>query len=385
MPPINVLIKPASSLCNLTCDYCFYCDEAEKRENSSYGFMSEETLKNVIRRTILKAEGQITYAFQGGEPTLCGVDFFEKVIKFQNQYNKNNIVVQNAIQTNGYLINDEWCSFLKKNNFLVGLSVDGIPQIHNSLRHERGTGKDTFDQVLSAANLMDKYKVEYNILTVVTADIVDNIAEVYDYYKKRGWNYQQYIACLDPLEEGHNKKDYSLTPEAYGEFLIKLFGLWYEDYKTGDFPYIRQFDNYIGIAAGYRPDACDMLGHCSMQNVIEADGSVYPCDFYVLDNYKLGNFNNDQLEVINNRRSEIKFIERSLNTSNECLKCDYFKMCRGGCFRHRDLNASTGVFDNYFCKSYKVFFENCYETIVLIGEKINTESNAIKRGEVKNK
>lgn len=357
-------------MCNMSCDYCFYCDEAKKREQASYGFMSEQTLKNVIRKTLLKAEGQISYAFQGGEPTLCGLDFYEKVMKYQKQYNKHHIKIDNVLQTNGYLIDKKWCQFFVENHFLIGLSVDGIPDIHNSLRHERGTGKNTFDRISEAADLMDQFHVEYNILTVVTSQIVENIAEIYAYYKKRDWNFQQYIACLDPLEEEHGKSKHALSPESYGRFLIELFGLWYQDYLKGKQPYIRQFENYIAIAAGHYPESCDQRGRCSIQNVVEADGGVYPCDFYVLDEYRLGSFNENRLEDIDEKRKELGFVERSLRLSEDCGNCKYFNLCRGGCQRHRDFNDTTGLYDNYFCKSFQMLFDKWADTIIEIGKSL---------------
>ena len=159
MPPISVLMKPSSGMCNMKCDYCFYCDETQKRIQESYGFMSEQTLKNVIRKTMLRAEGAVSYAFQGGEPTLRGIDFFEKVVEFEKQYNKHGIRVNNALQTNGYLINEAWCEFFQKNHFLIGLSVDGTKEIHDSYRHTKD-GKPTFDRIRHAAELMSHYGVD---------------------------------------------------------------------------------------------------------------------------------------------------------------------------------------------------------------------------------
>lgn len=217
MPPISVLMKPSSGMCNMKCDYCFYCDETQKRIQESYGFMSEQTLKNVIRKTMLRAEGAVSYAFQGGEPTLRGIDFFEKVVEFEKQYNKHGIRVNNALQTNGYLINEAWCEFFQKNHFLIGLSVDGTKEIHDSYRHTKD-GKPTFDRIRHAAELMSHYGVEYNILTVVNQKVASNITEIYEFYKKQGWNYQQYIACLDPLEEAHGENEYALKPSSTENF-----------------------------------------------------------------------------------------------------------------------------------------------------------------------
>ena len=266
--------------------------------------MSDETLKNVIRKTILRAEGVISYAFQGGEPTLRGLDFFKKAVAYEKQYNRNHIKVQNAFQTNGYLLDDEWCAFFKENNFLVGLSLDGIRETNDIYRHAAGCGS-VFERIFGAAKLLQKHGVEFNILTVVTGNTAAHIPEIYEFYRRNGLGYQQYIACLDPLEEPHGQNPYALSPKQYGEFLITLFHLWYKDWKRGRQPYIRQFENYIGILMGYRPEACDQCGICNIQNAVEADGSVYPCDFYVLDEYKLGNFNTDQLDSIDRKRKSV--------------------------------------------------------------------------------
>ena len=369
MPAVSVLMKPSSSMCNMSCDYCFYCDEAEKRSQKSFGFMSEQTLKNVIRRTILRAEGMISYAFQGGEPSLRRLDFFEKAVAFQKQYNKNHVQVHNAFQTNGFAIDEEWCRFFKEHHFLVGLSVDGTKEIHDSMRHTR-TGGGTFDLVEHAARLMDDHDVEYNILTVVTPQIVQNISGVYRAYKKRGWNFQQYIACLDPLGEGHGTTPYSLTPELYGRFLIDLFELWSRDLQTGSQPYIRQFENYVGLAAGYMAEACDQRGVCGIQNVVEADGSVYPCDFYMLDEYRLGNFDEDRLDQIDARRKELGFIERSRQLGQDCKGCPHFRLCRGGCQRSRDWKAAGGFSEPEFCSGSRRFFERCGDKIYEIAKKM---------------
>ena len=359
MPAISVMIKPSSGMCNMSCDYCFYRDETQKRSQESYGFMSEKTLKNVIRKTMLRAEGMISYAFQGGEPTLRGLAFFQKVVEYQNQYNKNKIQVHNALQTNGLLIDEDWCRFLKENHFLVGVSLDGTKEIHDTYRHTRKEGGPTFDLVCSAIRLMESSGVDFNILTVVNQAAAENIQEIYSFYRQKKWNYQQYIACLDPLDEPHGQNEYSLAPEQYGQFLIRLFRLWYKDWKKGRQPYIRQFENYIGILLGHFPEACDQRGTCSIQNVVEADGSVYPCDFYMLNDYCLGNFNENRLDEIDARRKEIGFLERSLKLDPDCKHCAYYRLCRGGCQRNRDWAPEIQAYQNYFCQSYRMFFDAC--------------------------
>ena len=284
-------------MCNSRCDYCFYCDETEKRKQESYGFMSEETLKNIIRRTLPRAEGGISYAFQGGEPTLRGLDFFRKVIEFEKSYNKHGIRIQNALQTNGTLLNEEWCDFLAENHFLVGISIDGISETHDKYRHFKGSERSAFEQVIKAAELMDRAGVEYNVLTVVNSATAATIARIYQFYREI----------------------------------------------------------------------------CGIQYVCEADGSVYPCDFYMLDEYRLGNFNTDRIYSIDSRRMKIGFLEESLKISDECRSCEYGAVCRGGCFRNRD-RTQTGSYLNYFCVSYKMFFQACLPRLSEIAKRISQNS-----------
>ncbi len=353
MLDISVLIKPASGMCNMSCDYCFYADEQKNRETENYGFMSFGTLKNVIRKTMANAERSITFAFQGGEPTLRGIDFFKEVIRLENRYNRRGIKVQNAMQTNGYDVDEKWCEFLHDNHFLAGLSVDGTKECHDAYRHTKD-GKGTSDRICRTAELFDRYGVEYNILTVVNRKVAAGIEQIYAFYKKKGWRYLQFIPCLEPFGAEPGKQKFSVTPEQYGTFLVRLYELWYEDYKKGEQPYIRQFENYAAILMGYLPEACDQRGTCGLQHVVEADGTVYPCDFYAVDEYRIGNFNENTFAEIQKKRDGIRFVERSENISGRCGRCDYYRLCRGGCQRNRVFDPETETYHNYFCESYQM-------------------------------
>lgn len=174
----NILIKPASGLCNMRCDYCFYCDEATKRNIPSYGMMEEKTIKNIIRKVLRQNVKNVCFAFQGGEPTLRGQDFFEKVIELENQYNTHHCSILNSLQTNGLCIDENWCSFFKKHNFLVGVSVDGIESVHNLYRHDKNE-QGTYHRIRENIKLLEKYNVEYNILTVVNRQVAENIKQIY--------------------------------------------------------------------------------------------------------------------------------------------------------------------------------------------------------------
>ena len=355
MPPVNLLIKPASGNCNLRCKYCFYVDEMEHREKSSYGFMSDDTLRSIIEKSLSYAEKECTIAFQGGEPTLCGLEFFRKVVEYEKQYNVNHLKINNVIQTNGYHLTDDWAEFFKQNHFLVGISLDGRKSTHNANR-VNVAGNGTFEEIMNTIQCFNGHQVDYNILTVVNGQTAGNAKKIYDFYKKNNLNYLQFIPCLDSLEEETTIKEYSLTAELYGKFLCELFDCWYFDAERRSQPYIRMFDNYMGILMGYQPESCDMSGQCSIQTVIEADGRVYPCDFFVLDEFVLGNINEVSMEEIQKNRMESGFLQYSQTDHEQCKACEYYAICRGGCRRHRMKVEENGNHINRFCESYRQFF-----------------------------
>lgn len=370
----TILIKPASGLCNMRCEYCFYCDEMEKREIASRGMMSEETLKKLIKKAMFQAREEICFAFQGGEPTLRGIDFFRKAVEFERKFNKKDIRVLNTIQTNGLALNEEWCTFFKQHDFLVGISVDGTETIHDTYRRDAAEDP-TYNRISENIRLLERYKVDYNILTVVTAQIAENIGEIYREYRKKGWRYQQYIICLDPIGEEPGKQKYSLTPELYGRFLTELFRMWEKDWRKGRAPYIRQFENYIGMLLGYAPESCEQKGICSVQCVAEADGSAYPCDFYVLDEYKLGNYTENSIREMLENPLAGGFVRQSFELDEECRKCRWYPLCRGGCRRHRIIEKETGKYRNYFCEGYKMFFEKCAGEMEEIARFLSVQRN----------
>ncbi len=353
MPPLNMLIKPASSNCNMRCKYCFYADEAMNREVYSFGMMSEETMVNVVRRAVEFAEGSLSIGFQGGEPTLRGLDFFKLFADTVRRCNNKGLRVSFAIQTNGTLLNDEWARFLHDEKFLVGLSMDGTQAIHDRMRID-AYGNGTARRVLAAADLLKKYEVDFNILTVVTAQVAKNIDRIYAFYRKNDLLYQQYIPCLDPLGEKRGQNEYSLTPQLYARFMKDLFDLWYDDISNRRFIYIRHLENLVGVLMGRAPEHCGMRGQCAMQSVVEADGSVYPCDFYVLDRYKLGNLNEMGYDGLIAGLEKSGFIQESMKVEDECRKCEWANICRGGCRRDRDDAGEITL--NYFCQAYKQFY-----------------------------
>lgn len=359
MPPVlHIMLKPASGLCNMRCKYCFYADETSKREVENYGIMSTDTLRNLLEKALQYATESCTLAFQGGEPTLAGLDFFKTAVAMARELNVNQCRIQFALQTNGTLIDDHWCRFLADNHFLVGVSLDGTKDLHNLNRVDK-QGNGTYKRVINTIRLLDKYRVDFNILTVLTSGVCRSFRKVYQHYDRNGWKYQQFIPCLDPLDEKRGMYPWSLTPERYAQYLKTAFDCWYADAMAGRKKYHRYFDNLLLMMDGQPPEACGMSGRCGMQYVVEADGSVYPCDFYMLDSYRLGNLNEESFAQLDQRRKALGFIEESSVPDPECLSCQWKYLCRGGCRRDRDY-FEQGLGKNYYCQAYQDFFAYAY-------------------------
>jgi uncharacterized protein len=361
MPPLTIMLKPASSLCNLNCKYCFYKDVAANRLQTSYGLMTHDTLITILSKSFSYASDWFAIAFQGGEPTLAGLDFYKDVIALVNDNNINHLPIHYSIQTNGYLLSKEWASFFHDNHFLVGLSIDGTIHTHDTYR-KNPLGNDTFTEIMKTVDLFNQYYVDYNILTVVTDKVSSSIQKIYKFYKKKNFQFLQFIPCLRPFDDANSP--ILLSKEAYKSFLCDLFDLWYEDIMNGKIVSIRQFENYLMMLKGYQPESCDMTGHCSIQYIIEANGDIYPCDFYVLDEYKLGNIFTESFENILNDPVSNRFIEQSNNNYSDCANCEYYFLCKGGCRRYRQMAISNEP--NFFCDSFKSFFSYSVERMNLL-------------------
>lgn len=343
----------------MRCRYCFYADETALRSVESYGMMDGATLESLVKMGLQHAQRECTFAFQGGEPTLAGLDYYKQLVSLVRRYAPPGLRVHYAIQTNGVLVDEQWASFFHEHGFLVGLSLDGPRDIHD---HNRFLPDDSgsFSHVMRAAKLLKANHVQCNILTVVTKQAARHIEKIYRYFVRNEFFHQQYIPCIDPLMEERGTQAYSLVAEDYGNFLIRLFNLWYEDILQGRPVSIRYFDNLISLLAGRVPEMCGVMGQCAIQYVVEADGGVYPCDFYMMDEYRLGNLKTDSLETINEKRYEIGFIEESLPLPDECLRCRWVQLCRGGCRRDRDYAGQPQLGKNYFCEAYQQFFSAVY-------------------------
>lgn len=359
---LTLLIKPASGRCNMRCAYCFYADEVRNRDLPDHGLMSLETAHALIDKAFESAEN-VSFAFQGGEPTVRGLEFF----KAFSAYCEGKGRASFSLQTNGYLINQEWAEFFRDEHFLIGLSMDGMRRIHDLYR-SGPDGKGTFRIVYSHLQLLVSSGVDVNVLITLTKDAAMNGKETYAFLKGKGLRWHQYIPCIDPLAEERGSSSYSLGTDTFASFLCDVFDLYFEDWRRGDFTSVRYFDNLVLSASGLPPESCGMLGYCPSNYVVEADGEVYPCDFYVLDGYRLGNINKDDFKDFDIRRKELGFTEKSCKIEAECRACKYFPLCRGGCRRDREDFRTGELGLTYLCPAYKAFFSYAWDRILYMGD-----------------
>ena len=341
MKNFSVLIKPASSNCNMRCVYCFYDDVSNNREIKSYGIMDEDTAKAVIEKSMLQLgdRGTMNFSFQGGEPTVAGLPFFEMFCTLVDTMKPERMKVSYSIQTNGLVIDENWCAFFKKHNFLVGISLDGTLKTHDFLRPDHNGG-GTGAAVLSAINLMRRQKIDFNILSVVTKQLAKHAQQVFEFYKKNKFDFVQFIPCLPSLGEPENMKVYTLTPKIYAAFLKQMFKLWRGELINGRYISIRLFDNLTQMITGKIPEQCGIMGFCQPQFVVEADGGIYPCDFYVLDKYHSGNVKDITFEAAFNSAPMQNFLNEKAFVSPLCGECNVKKLCGGGCKRYRSFYFS---------------------------------------------
>lgn len=376
MIPLNFLIKPASGACNMRCKYCFYENEVVIRKEDHPVFMTLDTAQLLICQAFSCIESEkrgerntvpISFAFQGGEPTLAGLNFFNKFIEMVQTYNVRKYPVQYTIQTNGLLLNEEWADFFAKNNFLVGISIDGDKALHESLRPD-AVGRSTWDRVTRNLRLLQDKHVETNLLCVVTRQCAKHPEKYYRALKNLGVSFLQFIPCLDPLDVPRGSMPYSLTPKLYGSFLCGLFDEWYWDWKSGHYTSIRLFDDYIHLAMGLPAGTCATSGSCGAYFVVEGDGTLYPCDFYCLNEWKIGKLGEASLAEYAKSKIETHFLEEGTKHPFECSSCRFYPLCFAGCKRDW-YQDSDGKNHNYFCSSFSQFFNYAEQRILEIARR----------------
>ena len=358
---LTIMIKPASALCNMRCKYCFYDNVANLRDIRTFGMMKQDTVEKMLANieTDLESGDCLTFAFQGGEPTLAGLEYFQYFVNAVKKWEKN-IQVNYAIQTNAITLNEAWAQFLKRHSFLVGISMDLLQEQHDAVRVDEH-GKGTWKKVLNAIKLLEEYHVDYNVLCTLTNQIARHPKKVWNQIKKLRLKYVQFTPCLGGLDE-MEKSINALTPQRFASFYKEIFQYWVADFQTGKYCSIKLFDDLLYLMETGRPAACGMIGQCQPQLIIEADGSTYPCDFYCLDEYCLGNINEKGIREL----YQLSFCSSSKERPalpDRCASCSYMKMCGGNCKRmQKEICCSPG---DEFC-GYQEFLNAVIEDLIQI-------------------
>ena len=354
MKHISVMLKPASSLCNLRCRYCFYAEVSDSREIRSFGVMERETAAKIVENIFspLEEGDAVHLAFQGGEPTLAGLDFFRFFVSEVERV-RGKIHVSYALQTNGMLLDESWCDFFRKHRFLIGLSLDAMQALHDQNRLD-ASGRGTWARVMAARALLEKHGVEYNILTVLTNALARHPHQLWSWLCRENIRYVQFVPCLGRLDGGPTL--FSLRPERYASFYTQLFRLWSAEFEKGRYRSVKLFDDLVNLFADGSRNACGLTGACMPQIVVEADGSVYPCDFYALDEYRVGNLAEEPVDAIYTKAAMADFRARPTETLELCVTCPYAPVCGGGCPRMRC--EVCGMPDAGSC-GYRSFLDRC--------------------------
>ncbi len=365
-PAFHVLTKPTGAVCNLDCKYCFFLVKEKLYPGSNFR-MSEEVQESYIRQVLETHPGpEIPVAWQGGEPTLMGLDFFCRSIELEKEYQKPGTKILNTMQTNGVLLNEEWCEFFRENNFLMGLSLDGPREMHDAYRVDKG-GKPTFDKVMRAARLMQKHKVEFNILTTVHAANGDHPREVYRFLRDEvGTQFIQLIPIVERVnergevgnQEGNQVTDRSVGPEQWGRFLITIFNEWLR--RDVGKVFVQMFDAALASWVGAPPAMCVFAETCGDAVALEHNGDLYSCDHFVEPKYLLGNIQSQPLVQLVASAPQRKFGTDKRDTlPRYCRECEVRFACHGECPKNRFILTPDGEPGlNYLCAGYMAFFKH---------------------------
>lgn len=302
-PISSLLIKPASAVCNLDCSYCFYLDrEADPYKDVPARVMTKATLERLVASYLEYSYPEAQFAFQGGEPTLAGLGFYEDVVRLQQKHGIPGHGIGNSIQTNGVLLTRDWCELFREYNFLVGLSLDGPGELHDKYRINKA-GRGSFDSVVRALELLKASAVEFNVLCVVSDANVERATETYRFFRSLGVEHMQFIPLAEFAPDG-TPQTQSISGESYGRFLCELFDQWWPERRTVR---VRHFDNIAEAVAGIKPGTCTMHDSCDSYAVVEYNGDVYPCDFFVEPEWKLGNVVSDDWPELAQRLRRAEF------------------------------------------------------------------------------
>ena len=402
----HVMAKPGGSKCNIDCQYCFYLHKEELLDQPKEVRMDDETLEAFIKSYIESQDGEeIVFSWQGGEPTLLGLDYYKKVVEFQKKYQPEGVKIGNDLQTNGILLNDQWCEFLAENDFLVGLSIDGPQELHDKYRVTR-SGKPTFHLVMAGVEKLKKHNVKFNALAVVNRHNVKYPLEVYRFLTQElGATYVQFTPVVEPTDfkttapqfwnesmiptqgsemakPGHLMSvvtDWSVDADDWGEFLITVFDEWVNN-DLGRV-LVNLFETAVAQQMGKPSQLCTTAEFCGKGLAIEHDGSVYSCDHYVYPEYKLGNVNDRPLNemAISVRQHGFGTAKRD-SLPKQCRECPHLNLCWGECPKNRLLKTQDGEQGlNYLCSGLTAFYDHSKPILAGIGVLLNKDKDALKK------
>ena len=369
------MAKPAGASCNLRCRYCYYLGSSERRKAPASGIMSDETLETYIRQYIEGNPGpELTFFWHGGEPLLSGLDFYKKAVALEKKYCPEGLTVYNNIQTNGTLLNDEWCAFFKEERFDVGLSIDGAGWLHDEYRIH-GDGRGSYDEAVRGIALLKKHGILPDLLSTVTLDSCRKPLNVYNALKSFHTGWVQFIPIV--VKRGLSAAgetlvtEESVTPEAYGRFLIAVFDEWAShDLGTTD---VQLFSEIAGILAGNPSHLCMLSPVCGQVAVLEWDGKVYSCDHFVDEAHCIGDIRETPLRELMELPRQKAFGEaKSSGLPETCVKCPYLSLCNGGCLKDRFLPDGR----YYLCEGLRRFFDHSVPVLKMILEETKRGTSA---------
>lgn len=365
--PFTLLIKPAGPDCNIACKYCFYACKSELF-GSGVHRMSKETLECLVKSYLGCRFEQNSFAFQGGEPTLMGLDFFKHLVELQKQFGLPGQNISNALQTNGILLDDQWCKFLAEYKFLTGISLDGPQEYHDVYRKDRA-GHGTFDRVMAGIDACRRNNAEYNILVLLNNINIQHPDEIFDFFIELGVQYIQFVPCVEKDENNPRKAaPYSITPKEYGTFMNRIFDRWLDhDIRKLS---VRLFDSMLSYLLGNPHTECTFGRRCADYIVIEHNGEAFCCDFYVTGDTRLGNITQTPIEQLANSEVKRAFNRKKMELHNKCLVCRYLDICRGGCPKDRAMLTGTHKTPSQFCEAYKMFFDHALPRLSIIAHDI---------------
>lgn len=385
--PFSVMVKSAGSVCNLDCDYCYYIDKcclySKSLPSLSMFTMKDEVLEKLIADFIASQPlDTVEFVWHGGEPTLLGVNYFEKILKLQNKY-ANGKRVFNVMQTNGTLIDDRWAEFLSENNFFCGLSIDGPQHLHDNHRRDKN-GNGSWEKTVECACLFKKHGVEFNTMSVVNATNAKYPLEVYGFLKELGSHYMQFSPIVERIAVDNEDVmkivdvDYdkaaatmsaNVSAEDWGNFLCAIFDSWVKS-DVGSY-FVNWFDNTLASYVGQKPALCSMAEYCCCSPAVEFNGDVYCCDHFVFDNFKVGNiFEHDIAELVKSDK-QLFFEERKKTTlSSICKSCDFLSLCGGDCLKNRIDITSQGEKISSLCQGFKMYFKHTQKHFKYMADEI---------------